>query len=189
MDNDALPTLYTVGHGDRPAAVFVDVLVAHGVRGVADVRRYPASRRHPQFTRAALVRTLADADIAYCWLGAPLGGMRKGGNEAAHAALPGASLRGYAEHMATEEFRSGMQALLMQARSRPTALLCAERLPQQCHRALIADYLTAHGIPVVHLLDGSTAVSHHLHDAARLDDGRLVYDRGADRQLGLALDG
>lgn len=183
-----MPTLYTVGHGDRPAAVLVDVLVAHGVRCVADVRRYPASRRHPQFTRAALARTLADADITYRWLGGPLGGMRKGGNEAKHAALPGANMRGYAEHMATEEFRSGVQALLMQARWLPTALLCAERLPQQCHRALIADYLTARGIAVVHLLDGTTAVPHRLHHAARLDDGRLVYDRGADRQLGLALD-
>jgi uncharacterized protein (DUF488 family) len=174
--------VYTTGHSTLPLDDFLSLLEAHGVRGVADVRRFPASRRHPHFAREALAAALATAGVAYDWLPG-LGGRRQPRPDSPHVAWRNAAFRGYADHMDTAEFADALEALLGLARRRPTAILCAEAVPWRCHRQLIADALVAREIDVLHLGIGTAPAPHRLTPFARRVDGRLVYDRG---QLGLA---
>lgn len=175
--------LYTIGHGARSAAEFLDVLRAFGVECIVDVRAYPGSRRHPHYSRQALASYLDEAGMGYHWLGEALGGFRRGASMSVHGALSSASLRAYAEHMSSAAFRAGIGELLALARVRPTAMLCAERQPQQCHRAMISDYLTVNGIPVIHILDPAQGLPHRLNPTARWAQDRLLYDRGGRGQL------
>ena len=124
-----------MGHGARSAVAFVFLLKARGIEVLVDVRAYPVSRRHPQFSRDALSASLADAGIEYRWEGKALGGMRKGG---------------YAAHMETPLFVDAARALT--DASQATCIMCAEIDPAECHRSHIADWLVAHGERVVHLI-------------------------------------
>ena len=187
MSGDQTQALYSIGHSDRTATEFLEMLDAFGVRCLADVRAQPVSRRHPQFSRAALVPLLRGLDIDYVWLGPGLGGMRKGGARSPHVALTSQGLRAYADHMDSAAFRDGVQLLLAHARRTPTAMMCAERLPQNCHRALLADYLAHQNVPVVHVLAADTAVPHRISATARPAGAGLIYDLGVQQQLGLNL--
>lgn len=182
MVDDAPRKIYSVGHGSRSEAALLEILHAHAIALLVDVRAYPASRRHPQFSRGNLEGQLKESGIRYLWLGDALGGFRKARDTSAHAALHPSALRGYAEHMGSDEFREGIKRLLAEAHKTTTAMMCAERLPQQCHRALIADYLVTHGIDVVHLLDGTLTARHVLNHAARRGTDGLTYD-GLGEQL------
>ncbi len=137
--------IYTVGHSTRRLEEFLRLLSAHGVEGVVDVRRYPASRRHPHFAREALAGALAAAGIAYRHE-PDLGGRRAPRGDSANVGWKDAGFRGYADHMATTAFRAALERLIEFAEARPTAILCAEAVPSRCHRQLIADALTARGV-------------------------------------------
>lgn len=130
--------IFTIGTSTRTREEFLAVLAAFGIQAVADIRRFPVSRRHPHFSREALATALLTAGIRYDWLGNTLGGYRTGG---------------YASHMATDAYRAGVAQLEAIARERPTAFLCAERLPSACHRRFVAGTLEAGGWEVIHLLD------------------------------------
>ena len=146
---EATTEILTVGHSNHGIERFVELLDMAGVEAIADVRRFPSSRRHPQFNAKPLAASLANAEIAYEPFGDELGGRR---GEEAFAA--------YAEHMNTEEFRSGVRRLEALARERRTAAMCAEGDWRNCHRRLIADELTARGWRVVHLLSDGR-LEHH----------------------------
>jgi uncharacterized protein (DUF488 family) len=179
-------TLYTVGHGARPIAELVAVLRAHGVERLVDVRRYPASRRHPHFGREPLAASLAAAGIAYLWRGEELGGRRSRGPEPSrHPAWRNAAFQAYADYMDTPAFREALAALETEAAAAPTAVMCAERLWWHCHRRLVADALAVRGVEVVHLLDEAKGTPHPLHESLRVDEaGRPVYDVGCTGLLG-----
>jgi len=177
-------TLYSVGHGARSAAEFIDLLRSAAIGCIADVRSYPVSRRHPQFSQKILAPFLDQVAIGYRWLGKALGGFRHhGATPSIHTALANASSRAYADHMSSREFQEGMAELLALARIRPTAMLCAERHPQHCHRAMMSDYLTVNGIAVIHIVDEDQRMPHYLGGGARWTGGRLIYDRGSSQQL------
>ena len=170
--------IYSIGHSTRPADELIAMLRAAGVQTLVDVRRFPASRRHPQYNRAVLERTLGSAGIAYHWLGESLGGRRSRTVPTAESRNNGwevAAFRYYADAMPTAEFRTGMDKLEALARSAPTAFMCAEKLWWSCHRRLIADLLTVRGWSVIHLLEESRHEPHHLTEFARLSDGQLTY--------------
>src|SRR5215470_8814064 len=95
--------VHTVGHSTRALADFLALLAAHGIAGIADVRRFPASRRHPQFGREALARALAAVDVHYAWF-PELGGRRTPRADSPHVAWREPGFRGYADHMETAEF-------------------------------------------------------------------------------------
>ena len=99
------------------------------------MRAYPASRRHPQFSRDPLSSALTAAGIEYRWEGKALGGLGKS----------------YADHMQTDAFQSAAAALVKMPG--PICIMCAESNPAECHRSLISDWLVAQGHRVVHLLD------------------------------------
>jgi uncharacterized protein (DUF488 family) len=175
-------TLYTIGHSNQPIEAFLETLREAGIRRVVDVRALPRSRRWPRYGRAALERSLAANRIDYEWSGRTLGGLRGPRPGSPNVALEGA-FRGFADHMATPEFALAIDALLAAAARAPTAILCAEKLPRDCHRSLIADYVLGRGTEVVHLLAPGSREAARLNPAARVVGGDLVYDAGGQANL------
>jgi uncharacterized protein (DUF488 family) len=172
--NGSAPPIYTVGHSTHPAEQFLALLRAHEVRQVADIRTIPKSRRHPQFNRDALDADLRAHEIIYRHFPA-LGGLRKARPDSVNTAWRHASFRGYADHMQTQEFCAGLEALLAFAAIGRTTVMCAEAVWWQCHRQLLADALLARGVPVYHILGVDTPKPHRLSEFARLENGRVIY--------------
>jgi uncharacterized protein (DUF488 family) len=172
-------TVWTVGHSGWPVAVFLDLLRGQGVAQIADVRRYPGSRAHPQYNPTALRDSLAAAGIDYLPF-TELGGRRNPRPDSTNTVWRNAAFRGYADFMETPEFEAGLTRLIRAARECPTAMLCAEAVWWRCHRALIADALKAKGIEVLHILAGGKVVPHPYTSAASIVDGKLRYGPGPD---------
>lgn len=169
--------IWSIGHGARALEDFIAVLKEARIQTLADIRTFPASRRHPHFRREALAASVAENGIAYEHI-AELGGRRRETKPSPHRAIRVAGFRAYAEHMATDEFAAGYNRLRTLAEAGPTAYMCAETLWWQCHRRLVSDRLVSDGWEVMHLLGPGKAETHHLWELARLVDGRLVYDDG-----------
>jgi uncharacterized protein (DUF488 family) len=178
-------TIYTIGHGNRSQREFADLLQQRQITLLVDVRAFPGSRRHPHFGRAELEHSLAAEGVGYVWEGKALGGRRRPRADSPHRALRNDSFRAYADHMESDEFRAGVERLREWASEERVAIMCAERLPWQCHRFMIADYLVAQGVAVLHVIDASTPRAHRLRQEARLTQGQLVYDAQTQSSLGL----
>ena len=168
------PTVWTIGHSTRPIDEFLDVTTAHGIELIADVRRFPGSRRLPQYAAPAFEDALAARGIAYRWFPA-LGGRRRPDAESVNVGWRHPAFRAYADHVATEAFAEGLFELLLVAPGVRTAVMCAEILWWRCHRRLIADVLTTLAVPVLHIRDARAAEPHRLAPPARLVGGRLTY--------------
>jgi uncharacterized protein (DUF488 family) len=170
------PALHTVGHSVLPLAGFIDLLRGAGIAALADVRRFPGSRRHPHFGRDVLEAALPEAGIDYRWFEA-LGGRRSGpvGADSPNRGLRVAAFRAYADYALTPDFQAALASLLEWSAGRATAICCAEGLWWQCHRRLIADHLVARGHPVHHVLPNGSLVPHELWDLARLTPSGPVY--------------
>jgi len=181
----ARPTLFTIGHGTRPMEEFLDILRPAGIRRLVDVRTAPGSRKHPQFGQDALAASLAAQGIEYVWR-KDLGGWRKPRAGSPHRALRSPGFRGYADYMDTPEFDPAVRWLMETSAASPTVFMCAETLWWRCHRRLLADALTARGSQVIHLIGPGKQEEHRLHPVARVEGSRVVYDREAPEQLGLA---
>ena len=180
-----MTTLHTIGHGDRGEAEFVNLLRGRDLERLVDVRAFPGSRRHPHFGRQALERALGKAGIEYVWEGEALGGRRRPSADSPNVALRNASFRAYADHMMRPAFRDALERLIALASERRTAIMCAERLPWQCHRYLISDSLVARGIPVYHIVSEAVPQPHALSRLARVCGDKLIYDAGEQSNLGL----
>jgi uncharacterized protein (DUF488 family) len=162
--------VYTIGHGTRPAAELVECLQEVGVETLVDVRRYPGSRRNPQFGQAAVAETLAEAGIAYRHA-VELGGRLRGEpGEERFACLRVAAFRSYAARMGTAEWQQGLATALAEP---APCFMCAETLWTRCHRRLIAELLAARGEEVVHLLAPGRSQPHRFYDESEVRDGRL----------------
>jgi len=167
--------IWTVGHSNRPLEGFVEILRAHGIERVLDVRRFPASRKWPHFNAQALSEGLAAAGIDY--VGIPeLGGRRKPRADSPHVAWRTDAFRGYADYMDTEEFGREVSRATSFASERQSALMCAESLPWRCHRSVLADAFLARGWEVFEILSEKEARPHRLPGFARLEDQRVIYD-------------
>ena len=170
------PVMYTIGHSTRPLADFIDLLKAHGVGRLVDIRSIPRSRRHPHFAADALSASLGEASIAYQHSPA-LGGMRKPRSDSRNTAWRVEGFRGYADYMETKAFRTALEDLIVLASETPTAIMCAEAVWWRCHRQLVADALVARGIEVRHIASASAAPAHTLTDFAQVEDGFVTYRR------------
>lgn len=177
--------IYTIGHGNRSSSEFRDLLLAVGVRDLIDVRAHPGSRRHPQFSRSTLDADLSASGIHYIWAGEALGGRRRPRAGSRHVAWRNDSFRAYADHMESPQFVAAIDDLVRLADKETPAIMCAERLPWQCHRYLISDFLVARGLEVTHLIAPGSARPHTLNPIARVEGGVLVYDRTSQMGLGL----
>jgi uncharacterized protein (DUF488 family) len=166
--------IWTIGHSSHELAELLSILAAYGIEAIADVRRFPGSKRHPQFGRAALEASLQAQGLRYVWL-PELGGRRTARPDSPNYAWRDAAFRGYADHMATEEFERGLTALIELASTQRTAIMCAELLWWRCHRALIADALKARGFEVIHIQSVNQSLEHPFTEPARIVDGKLTY--------------
>ncbi len=167
-------TVWTIGHSTRSLEAFLDLLARNGIEAVADVRRYPGSRRWPHFARESLARALEGRGLVYVWLPA-LGGRRTPGPQSPNTAWRSAAFRGYADYMATEAFAEGLDRLVNLASGLRVAVMCAESLWWRCHRGLIADVLRWLGFDVIHILGPGSTAPHPYTAAARIVRGRLSY--------------
>lgn len=168
------PTLFTIGHSTRSLEELIEILQAHGVAVLADVRTVPRSRRVPQFNAETLGRDLAKAGIEYHPMPA-LGGLRKTKADSVNTAWRNASFRGYADYMQTREFEAGLKELMKIARAKPTAIMCAEAVPWRCHRSLIGDALLVRNWQVIDLMSKTSAKPHKLTHFAKVDGMRVMY--------------
>jgi uncharacterized protein (DUF488 family) len=166
-------TLWTVGHSNVALGRFIELLTAHHIALVADVRRFPGSRRHPHFSKSALPQSLAAHGIGYLHL-AELGGRRTARADSRNTAWRHPAFRGYADYMETSAFAAGLARLGQAAAQQRTAMMCAEALWWQCHRGLIADVLKASGARVLHITAAGVQ-EHPYTSAARIVSGRLSY--------------
>jgi uncharacterized protein (DUF488 family) len=168
------PRVLTVGHSTRSLAEFLELLKAHGVQRVVDVRTLPRSRRNPQFNADTLPAALEAAGIGYLPLPG-LGGLRRPGPGSDNAGWRNRSFRGYADYIQSAEFESNLETVLTLAGRETVALMCAEAVPWRCHRSLIADALLVRGVPVDHLLSIKRRQPHALTPWAQVEGTRLTY--------------
>jgi uncharacterized protein (DUF488 family) len=168
-------TIWTIGHSTHSIEAFVALLKHYQLEAVADVRRFPGSRRLPQFGEEALRSGLRKQGIDYLLI-TELGGRRRPAVDSVNTAWNNPSFRGYADHVGSAEFRIGLERLQGLAAQRRTAMMCAEILWWRCHRSLISDVLMVSGIKVIHIQDERHSEEHPFTRPARLYRGVLTYD-------------
>ena len=169
------PELITVGHSTHPLDTFLELLRGACIALVADVRRFPASRRHPHFGGPALAASLAQAGMGYEHL-PELGGRRAPAPGSVNDGWRVAAFRGYADHLRTAEFAAGRDRLAGLAAARRTVIMCAEAQPWRCHRRLIADVFLLDGWRVLDLMAPGRLHEHVPPDFMREgEDGLPVY--------------
>jgi uncharacterized protein (DUF488 family) len=171
--------IFTVGHSTRAAEEFVEMLTAHGVKLLADVRTVPRSRHNPQFNREVFPETLKFAGIEYIHL-PELGGLRKPRKDSTNMGWRNLSFRGYADYIETPAFEAGLDRLMQSAAGRRAAVMCAEAVPWRCHRSLIGDALEARGIEVFEIASATRAQPHKMTPFALIKDGRVTYSLLSD---------
>ena len=166
--------IWTIGHSTHAIDAFLGLLRAHKIEALADVRLLPGSRRYPHFNREALATALQQVEIDYAHF-PDLGGRRKPRPDSPNTAWRNEAFRGYADHMETAEFQRGMTHLVELAMQKRVAVMCAEAVWWQCHRALISDWLKVRGVEVLHILSENKAEPHPFTSAAQIIDGQLSY--------------
>ncbi len=166
--------IYTVGHSTRTAEELVELLRAHGIQTLVDIRTVPRSRTNPQFNQDTLPRTLAKEDLRYVHL-SRLGGLRRTSKDSPNMGWRNTSFRGYADYMQTDEFTQGLEELRELTKDGPLALMCAEAVRWRCHRSLVADALYARGVEVRHITSRTRAEPHKLTPFAELHGRQVLY--------------
>lgn len=169
----ALP-FCTVGHSDRPIEAFVALLDGADIRLLADIRKIPKSRTHPQFNADTLAAALGAHDIAYEHVAA-LGGLRgrtPGIPPDTNGWWTNDSFHRYADYALSPEFHAGLDHLIEQGRQRRCVVMCSEAVWWRCHRRIVSDYLIARGETVFHIMGPGRL------EPARLTDGAVVRSNG-----------
>jgi len=176
---DSPRTVHTVGHSTRALEIFVALLKVHAIQLIVDVRRWPASRRYPHFSREALAPSLNSNGVDYLWRG-DLGGFRKPSPESPNTAWRVGAFRAYADFMLTQEFEPIIRAVENTATTQRIAPMCAEAVPWRCHRQLLADAFLVRGWSVRHIMDDGCH-EHSLPAFATVKEGtRILYSKIED---------
>jgi len=179
---DGVPQIWTIGHSTRTLDEFIGLLDHYDIQALADIRRFPGSRRYPYFQRDELAMSLPAHGIAYRWL-PQLGGRRPVQRASPNTAWRNVSFQGYADYMATPDFAEGLAELLDYARGQRTTVMCAEAVWWRCHRSMLADLLSVRGIEVIHIIDARHGDPHPYTAPARIVDGHLTYEAGLGQPL------
>lgn len=173
-----MKTIYTIGHSTRSIDEFIDLLGAHEIGQLVDIRTIPKSRHNPQYMQDALEKSLPAAGIDYIYLKA-LGGLRSKAKHSVNDAWENASFRNYADYMQTDAFAAGLAELIQLAESGPTAIMCAEAVPWRCHRRLVSDALMVRGIDSCEIRSASSERMHTLTSFAVVDGTNITYPKSA----------
>lgn len=157
-----MPKLYTIGHSNRTINEFIDLLKAHDITRVVDIRSIPKSRKLPWFNKDKLKAALRKEKITYIHM-QDLGGLRHARKDSINQGWHNASFRGYADYMQTPAFYPALKKLnhLLRGKKK-TAIMCAEAVPWRCHRSLVADAETVRRIPVLHIMSRTNIHKHQL---------------------------
>lgn len=180
-------SVFTIGHSTRAFEEFLELLRAHGVERVIDIRTIPHSRRNPQYSLETLGPSLKEAAIDYIHV-KDLGGLRRPAPNSKNVGWRNAGFRGYADYMNTPEFESALSRAIELSQRKRTALMCAEAVPWRCHRSLVADALTAHKFTVKHIMSVKVANRHKLTPFAQVRGEKVTYhsDKPARRNSAIA---
>jgi uncharacterized protein (DUF488 family) len=179
--------IFTIGHSTRPIEEFIDMLKAHGVNRLIDIRTVPRSGHNPQFNGPSLAKALAEEDIGYQHI-AGLGGFRRTSDQSPNKGWRNASFRGYADYMQTPEFAMNLKQVVDLAGQYTLALMCAEAVPWRCHRSLVADALLIKDKCVEEIVSNQRTQPHKLTPFAKVHGAILTYPM-QDEQLSLPLTG
>jgi Protein of unknown function, DUF488 len=180
-----MPAVFTIGHSTHTWKDFLDLLRAHRIKRVIDIRSIPRSRHNPQFNRETLSTKLRAARIGYVHL-RKLGGLRHARRDSLNKGWRNTSFRGFADYMQTSEFEAGLDRLMKLAGQKRSAIMCAEAVPWRCHRSLIADALTVRGIRVDDIMSMKRHQVHSLISFAHVQGHRITYpvgNRGGGRRI------
>lgn len=168
------PVVLTIGHSTRTLEEFINLLRAHGVSCVADVRTVPRSRHNPQFDKTSLPISLKKAGLGYVHF-PQLGGLRHAAPDSVNMGWRNTSFRGFADYMQTPEFENGLKDLIQLANHERVALMCAEAVPWRCHRSLIADALLVRGIRTEGIMSPTRRQIHTLTPFAQVRGTTVIY--------------
>ncbi|HYN52066.1 MAG TPA: DUF488 domain-containing protein [Thermoleophilaceae bacterium] len=174
-------TVFTIGHSTHEPGTFAELLAQHDVRTLVDVRRYPGSRRVSWTNAGEIERALPAVEYRHL---PGLGGRRRPDRDSVNGFWENNAFRGYADHMASDEFATALESLLELARQRTVAVMCAEGPWWRCHRRLLADALVGGGFDVCHIDRRGRAEPHRLTEGAVVEGTRVRYPP-AQEQLGL----
>lgn len=170
-----METIRTLGHGTLAEEQFLAVVRDADLETVVDVRRFPGSRRNPQFSGEEMAKWLPEHGVEYRWLSS-LGGRRKPAAESPNQGLRNEQFRAYADHMTSVEFVDGIRELCAVAQMRRLAVMCAESVWWRCHRRLLADHLVlVEETRVEHLFHDGRLIEHVPTPEARRIGDHLVY--------------
>jgi uncharacterized protein (DUF488 family) len=166
----AQPTIFTIGHSNRTLAELTELLTAHEIELLVDVRAFPGSRRLPHFGQAALASAISEIPVGYLHL-RDLGGRRKPSPEAAGSGdgWRNTSFRAYAEYAQSKVYRQALDELIAVATTSWTVIMCSEAVPWRCHRWLVADTLVARDIQVLHIMGPGQPRQHVMSPFATVD--------------------
>lgn len=178
-DNTPPLVVFTIGHSTRTIDEFLQLLNAHRIQHLVDVRSIPQSRHNPQFARDRLRRSLARSQLRYTHMPA-LGGRRRARADSKNTGWRNASFRGYADYMETPAFKNALDECVALARADRIVLMCAEAVPWRCHRSLIADALVARGLDVRDIVGATPATRHALTPWARVNGTEVTYPAAGD---------
>lgn len=168
------PVIYTIGHSVHSLDEFIEMLNSFDIKMLADVRRFPGSKKYPWFSKDNLEKVLPEHHIDYIHM-EELGGRRKVQPNSVNSRWKNESFRGYADYMQTAEFTRAVEQLEAIARQKTTAFMCSEAVWWRCHRSMISDYLKAKGWKVEHIMNIRKVEEHPYTSPARIRDGHVFY--------------
>jgi uncharacterized protein (DUF488 family) len=166
--------VYAIGHSTRTIDEFIEILQAHAIATLVDIRTIPKSRHNPQFNEDELRRSLESRGITYMHF-RELGGLRKAKKDSVNTGWKNASFRGFADYLQTREFVSAIRKLMQLAKQGQVAIMCAEGNPFRCHRSLVADALTVRKVRVLHISSKTSVRDHTLTKFARISGTKITY--------------
>ena len=166
--------VYTIGHSTLTISEFLLVLSFYEIKVLVDIRRFPGSRKYPQFNQENLKVSLEEAGIQYVHL-IDLGGRRKVKKDSKNNGWRNESFKGYADYMETEDFENAANELEKIALNQTTAYMCAEGLWWRCHRSMVSDYLKARGWEVLHIMPTGKTQEHAYTAPAKIIGNKISY--------------
>jgi len=167
-------TIWTIGHSTKSLSEFLEMLQSFQIELLVDIRRFPGSKRYPQFNKEALQVSLSENKIEYKHI-EKLGGRRKPVSNSHNNAWRLEAFRGYADYMETDEFHQAVEQLELLAEEKKVAYMCSEAVWWSCHRSLVSDYLKFKGWLVMHIMGVNKSQEHPYTKPARIEDNKLVY--------------
>ena len=169
-----MPTIFVVGHSTRPIESFIDLLKAHSIDILVDIRTIPKSRHNPQFNEEPLKTKLDDNKIGYLHMKG-LGGLRHADKNSINMGWRNLSFRGFADYMQTKEFDNSLRELITLSKTHTVAIMCAEGNPFRCHRSLVADALLVRHVKTLHISSKVSVRKHVLTPFAKVEGRNITY--------------